>query len=131
MSEKTKFLKNLKNLHLLCLLHCRGHEMKVPSLFHSQRPKINAIRDISNKLLISLFSMKKNRIFKVILATFGGQNVNRKVFRLGDRVRRSIFKEIVWFNFLKRQLVPFSMVFCLGQGKFFDYGKHWKCICMS
>ena len=59
--KNVKFSKNLKTLHLLCLVHCHGHEMMVPSLFHSQRPKNNAIRDISQKLPKSLFLMKNQR----------------------------------------------------------------------
>ena len=39
--KNVEFSKNVKTLHLLCSVQCHSHEMKVPSLFHSQSPKIN------------------------------------------------------------------------------------------
>ena len=38
--KNVEFSKNVKTLQLLCSVQCHSHEMKVPSLFHSQSPKI-------------------------------------------------------------------------------------------
>ena len=52
--KKVEFSKNVKTLRLLCLVNCNRHEMKVPSLFHSQRPKIIAFWVISDFVKIFL-----------------------------------------------------------------------------
>ena len=52
--KNVEFSKNVKTLQLLCSVQCHSHEMKVPSLFHSQSPKINTFWDISDFVKIFL-----------------------------------------------------------------------------
>ena len=52
--KNVEFSKHLKTLHLLCLVQCHGHKMKVLSLFHSQKPKIIVFWVISNFVKIFL-----------------------------------------------------------------------------
>ena len=52
--KNVKFSKNVKTLHLLRSVQCHSHEMKVPSLFHSQSPKNNTFWVISDFVKIFL-----------------------------------------------------------------------------
>ena len=77
--KNVEFSKNVKNLHLLCSVQCHSHEMKVPSLFHSQCPKINTFWVISdfvkNFLILPFFVSEKWAITFYIL--FQSLNVSR------------------------------------------------------
>ena len=84
--KNVEFSKNVKTLHLLCSVQCHSHEMKVPSLFHSQSPKINTFWVISNLVKIFLilpFSMTQKWAITFYIL-FQSLNASRNFHSYGD-----------------------------------------------
>ena len=84
--KNVKFSKNVKTLHILCSVQCHSHEMKVPSLFHSQCPKIVAFWDICPfmKNFIIFTSNGDQKLAITFFIMFLGLNVSRNFVSYGQ-----------------------------------------------